>query len=159
MVQHGQRFWGLMLQSLYVIQYFYTFRGVILPRELISWNFHGPWNQCILFHGPTWHIFNGIFMIHEIEIIISHFSRPLKSLSVILMAHGIYNTPTFHGSWTLVADISWQFHEPWHPKPIINFSWKIHGLKNRPWTWNICIQGPEKCFPGFLMTFSWHCSS
>ena len=42
--------------------------------------------------------YNGIFMTHEIEIIISHFSRPLKSLSVIFMAHGIYNTPTFHGS-------------------------------------------------------------
>ena len=43
----------------------------------------------------------------------------------------------------------------WAMKPIINFSWKIDGLKNRPWKWNICIQGPEKCFPGFLMTFSW----
>ena len=94
-------------------------------------------------------------MTHEIEIIISHFSRLLKSLSVIFMAHGIYNTPTFRGSWTLVPDISWQFHEPWNPKPIINFSWKIHGLRNRPWTWNICIQGPERCFLGFLITFSW----
>ena len=67
-------------------------------------------------------------MTHEIEIIISHFSRPLKSLSVIFMAHGIYNTPTFHGSWTLVPDISWQFHEPW--KPLSTFhrkfmAWKI----------------------------------
>ena len=51
-------------------------------------------------------------MTHEIEIIISHFSRPLESRSVIFMAHGIYNTPTCHGSWTLVPDISWEFHEP-----------------------------------------------
>ena len=69
-----------------------------VSRELISQNFHGPWNQCMWFHGPTWHIFNGIFMTHEIEIVISHFSQPLKSLSVIFMAHGIYNTSTFHGS-------------------------------------------------------------
>ena len=79
-------------------------------------------------YGPTWHIFNGIFMTHEIEIIISHFSLPLKSLSVIFIAHEIYNTPTFHGSWTLVPDISWQFHEPW--KPLSTFhrkfmAWKI----------------------------------
>ena len=86
------------------------------------------WNQCIWFYGPTWHIFNGIFMTHEIKIIISHFSRPLKSPSVIFMAHGIYNTPTLHGSWTLMPDISWQFHEPW--KPVSKFhgkfmAWKI----------------------------------
>ena len=128
MVQHGQRFWGLMLQSLNVIQCFYIFRAVILSRELISYNFHGPWNQCIWFHSPTWHVFNGIFMTHEIEIIISHFSWPLKSLSVIFMAHGIYKTPTFHGSWTLVPDISWQFHGPW--KSLSTFhrkfmAWKI----------------------------------
>ena len=53
-----------------------------------------------------------MFMTNEIEIIISRFSRPLKSLSVIFMAHGIYNTPTFHGSGTQVQDILWQFHEP-----------------------------------------------
>ena len=92
-------------------------------------------------------------MTHEIEIIISHFSRPLKSFSVTFMAHGIYNTPTFHGSWTLVPDISCQIHEPWKPLP--TFHRKFMALKNRPWKWNICIQGPEKCFPEFLMTFSW----
>ena len=66
-------------------------------------------------------------MTHEIEIFFFLFSRPLKSLSLIFMAHAIYNTPTFHGSWTLVPDISWQFHEPY---PLSTFhrkfmAWKI----------------------------------
>ena len=39
-----------------------------------------------------------------------------------------------------------------HYKLFIENSWPE---KKKPWKWNICIQGPEKCFPGFLMTFSW----
>ena len=67
-------------------------------------------------------------MVYSWPPIISHISRPLKPLSVIFMAYGIYNAPTFHGSWTLVPDISWQFHEPW--KPLSTFhrkfmAWKI----------------------------------
>ena len=125
MVQHGQRFWALMLQSLNVIQYFLHISGCdsIQGTDFLGFS----WLMTSMY-GPTWHIFNGIFMTHEIEIIISHFSRPLKSFSVTFMAHGIYNTPTFHGSWTLVPDISWQFHEPW--KPLSTFhrksmAWKI----------------------------------
>ena len=99
MVQYGQRFWGLMLQPLIYI----------LGCDCIQ----GQGTDFLEFSWPM--KFNGIFMTHEIEIIISHFSWPLKPLSVIFMAYGIYNTPTFHGSWTLVPDVSWQFHEPWKP--------------------------------------------
>ena len=92
-------------------------------------------------------------MTHEIEIIISHFSRPLKPLSVIFMAYGIYNTPTFPGSWTLVPDISWQFHESW--KPLSTFhrkfmAWKI-GHENEI----SVFRALKNAFLGFFMTFSW----
>ena len=124
MVQHGQRFWGLMLQSLNIIQYSYTFRGVILSIYPGNWflrifvaheiNAYGFMAQ----HGTYLMVYSR--PMKSSLIIFSHFSLPLKSLSAIFMARGMYNTPTFQGSWTLVADISWQFHEPWNG--IDNFS-------------------------------------
>ena len=71
-----------------------------------------------------------------------------------MSVYGIYNAPTFHGSWNLVPDISWQsvmsrenslstFHRKF-------MAWKIdheHEIS--------AFRALKNAFPGFLMSFSW----
>ena len=124
----GQRFGGLMLQSLNVMQHFYIFRCVTLSR--------GNW-------------FPRIFMAHEINVY--GFMAQYATWKWYIQDpwnrnyhFSFFTTPeisecNFHGPWYLQhTNFSWlmnpsaryfmQFHEPW--KPLSTFhrkfmAWKI----------------------------------